>query len=487
MKRLKLSILALIGLVLTAVFPSRYLSNISGIATTSIDYGVHLNISTHIRNFDIFPQSQNDQVGKHAVSKYLPIYHGLLGFHVLAAALEFIGIPLPGAYCLLIDISFLLILVVLLFMVLDNLQKQKSLEAFIVLTIAIPILIFYFIEAMKAAFFSQLLSQALVFSAIYLYKLNRNRAALCLLLYAGFCYPDFIIWFFPILFFSEQRFIKTAAVVLSPAWLVLMFIPFSRSHLAGSTPASQIVFYSTAALTLLNIKSLWRDNRTIAIATLFFIIYALTFTLGTMSYFTPTYYASKISSFSYFILPILLLSVPILSNFASRLMMAILLLLLLTEERPWVNRTLDYFAAPSFTNQDYKDTLQEAQEADLQTNGVCRHDTTYLLPSPEQNSIAISARYGTLANFDIYSLNLNSKGMNQIFQSNNGSLGAFLQMPPLPHEGILELKKTIESFEVITDFCLGVPEKEAAAFAESQSFEKLYAGAHFVYFKPKKP
>ncbi|WP_168196657.1 hypothetical protein [Bdellovibrio sp. ZAP7] len=489
MKKLKYCLILGSLIIFAIIFPSRYLGSTSGVSTTGGDYSVHLNINAHIDNLDLFPSLSDKTESLHSVSKYLPIYHGLLGFHITAKFLEFMGIPLPGAYGLIMDLSLLTILLIFLFIAIDNINRKDILIPFALSILTVLLFIKYFLTAVDAAYYSQLFSHALISLAVYLFTLQKRRSALVLISFAIFCYPDFLLWFIPVALFSKRC--RSFRPILFGILLILAVVPFKRANLSGPTLTSASVYFTTLAFIIFFISGIWNWNRNAAILAGAFAVYSLSLYLGTMKFSNPSYYAVKLTGFSYLLLPYLLLTVPIRLTFLRKLVLAAIAFALVYEVssshydiQPFVSNS------GNFQNLDYLRAKNASIEIQKNLAGKCIDRTTYKIPAQDKNSfLSLAAFNGVLTSFDIYSLNLKSSWLNNFYNGGiNGSQGMLIQ--DLLNENlsvwVKKLETEIQRTNLDPDFCLASPKNQASFFAKSQYFEKLYEGAQFVYFKPQK-
>jgi hypothetical protein len=474
MKRLKITILATALLLIAVISPSRYLKPDAGV-TTTVDYANHLNISSHVRTLDLFPSIDSLEQGRHGVSKYLPIYHGLIGFHLTAAVLEILGIPLPGAYNLLLDLCLLSILVVFVFFLIDRRKENVWGVAFSAILIP-PLFYGYFVQAVVSGFYSQLLSQALIVIAFYLFAENWKKTSVGLFIFALFCYPDFLIWIIPVALLSPKYNWKIKVPLLLPL-AVLAITPFARGTLAGPVITSYYVYLSAILLVLTLLPNLWKQNRKIAIASASFVIYSLALILVTMKHFNASYYGTKIAAFSYLLLPYLLVTNSLTESFKKKVVFVIVGFLVISAYPDLASiNMLDYLKArTSFNNSNYR--IARIVFAEIQNSvSSCNVQSTYKIPASGDDEITNGVFNGVLMNFDIYSIDTNPY-LNLIQQLKEES----------PEVWMSNLEQKIQSNQINTDFCLAVPHKEMSIFANSQYFEKLYEGAQFVYVKPQKP
>ncbi|UYL09545.1 hypothetical protein B9G69_003035 [Bdellovibrio sp. SKB1291214] len=493
MIKFKLTVISLAVALVAALFPTRYLAPNSGVNTTSGDYGTHMNISQHIMDFELFPSLHQDNVGIHATSKYLPVYHGILGFHLITTLLEWIGIPRPGAYALTMDVCLIAIFLSFLFYIIDNRTTGTIPDKIFATLMIFPMFYGYYTEAVNSGFFSQLASQAFLVVGGYLFTTRLRKWAPLFILYAFFCYPDCLIWFIPaIIFYFRRSKLMWVTLALIPIWLVVLWVPFSRATLTGPFIASMTPWLATCAFSILFGFNIWRHNKNVAVITIFFTLYTVIFTTVTMTYLNPSYYATKISSFSYILLPFLLIDIPVFQTFRGKLLLLTTTFFVAGSPNAVPVESMNYLKNHSaFTNHDYK--LIRNMKEELSTKMlICSPQNTYPLPQQiDPNIVPLAAAYGNLMNYDIYSLEVNSKGMQTMFGGNErtGSFGVLLDYLSNNSLGAaLEFMENKMSLRDISlDFCLAVPKESSSVFAKSQYFEKLYEGAQFVYFKPQKP
>ncbi|WP_413293251.1 hypothetical protein ACLSU7_17860 [Bdellovibrio sp. HCB185ZH] len=492
MNRIKLGLILACIIFTAVIFPQRYLAMDAGVSTSSADYANHLNISEHVRSMDIFPSFSEKQIGMHAVSKYLPIYHGLLGFHLLARFAETLGIPLPGAYSLIMDLSLLSILIIFLFIALDRFQKKYFIEICLGFLVLFTYFLSYFMEGINLAFFSQLLSQALFTITIYLLSNKYIKTALFTGLLATITYPDFLIWTAPILLLAKWNKYSFLKIPLTFLWLLILWQPFHRSNLAGPVVTSP----SFVALSILFIAIFYMEilktNRAMAISSLAFASYTVFLFAASTKLFTPSYYASKLASFSYLLIPYLLLHTSILSKPAHRVFIVVATVVLCFEFTGSDSWPVNLRSISTFSNADYlsgRNIIAEIESSVLNQN--CSRSTTYPLvfETTTNHFLKVANLGGMLTNYDIYSGNIRSTSLNEFFSGT--TLGSLMTMTNSaltsnPSVWITSIEKGLQNGRLHSDFCLAIPPESSSYFAKSQYFEKLYEGAKFVYFKPQK-
>lgn len=477
MKRLE--VVVAIILLLALVYFRGYAPS-AGVATGSADYGNHISISEHLKSFDLFPELSKTHQGIHSVSKYLPIYHGLVGFHVLALVFESLGMPRPGSYGILLDLSLLVIVFVFLSLLREKLRNGWRWEYLIAILFLFPIYFTYFAEAANYSFYAQLLSQALIVGAFYLWRKGWAKTAVAFLVYAVFTYPDFTIWLIPpVLFVMTTKPWKYLRVPLALFWLAMAATPFPRAHLPGPDIPTLYCLLIVTVLLAAYAKDLLAKQKGFFWIAVCHVAYCILFLLVTTKDMTFSYYAMKFAAFSFLLVPYFFLSVPVLSSAKGRLVTACLLAFLPFQAQLWTAQVPAYFQPTK-----YVDNKTYAQAQQVRAQAPCASANTYFtmdesLTDVDQSKSRTIVRNAMLMNYDIYSFDMTQPDLNVELtpKSPFGPMTTFLRMTNSEVAALIE-KTTLKS-----ELCLIVPNDFADKYSGSTKLELLKQANGFTIFK----
>jgi len=216
-----------------------YIGSQSYIRIKSLDLIHHYYVVQTLSEFEIYPDSSVKNFSEHGVSTKLPIYHGIIGAHFLAALFYKIGFSLPQAVQIVWDLSFVISFFLLIWIIqfhgaeanLSNWRLQWFREGLLVLFSALVIYELYRVSIFLG-FFSQAVGIPFVLAAIVSWLKHRYRWSYFFFLFALFTYPDFALFVFPVLFFLEKRF--WLRILLAFAWSILFYVFIRRMPLPGA-------------------------------------------------------------------------------------------------------------------------------------------------------------------------------------------------------------------------------------------------------------
>lgn len=485
-----LFVLCLLVIVFFSFGITRYWSPSGGVSSTSGDLGIYVAISEHISSGLLFPELHKTAQDVHSVSKYLPIYHGLLGFPLLAMAFEKIGMPRLGSYQAVLDLSLVIILWSFLSFFLEKLKTGWRWEYLLAGFFVVPIFLTYFASAASYAFFSQLLSQAMLVLAAWCWHQRRYKLAAFFLFWGVFSYPDFLIPLIPVFLFTTVArpwsYLKTPAALV---WVVLMYIPLQRAHLPGPYASNLYPFILVALTLIIFSKELFKRDRPLFIFVGAHVIYGVVALLYGMENFNPSYYAMKICSLSYFLLPYLWLKLPLLKEAKGRVLTVCCLVFLPQFGEVWNPQIPAYFRLPSgFNNSDY------AKSLDIKNNlhalsELCELPKTVVLPNytetnEQRQILSLMISNSLLLSYDIYSYRLLEPQLNQFLNSaekhNLGLIHSARNDPGTLANGLVEFLKKLKEPKT---FCVVTTSPMSEIFNQSGLFTLLKTETLFSYFK----
>jgi hypothetical protein len=468
-------------LIFLGVGWARYWGPGGGIPAVAMDYSTHLNISEHLRHGWLFQEWDRPAAGRHSVSKYLPVYHGILGFHFAALVLESVGIPRPGAYALLMDLSLLSVLLVFFSLLREKIKTGWRWEYGVAAIFIVPVYTVFFTEAALATFYAQLLSQGLLALAYYSWRRKQKAWALAFVAYATFTYPDFMIWLLPV--FLAQKTSGRWTLLKIPAalfWLALAIVPLQRALLPGPYVTNLYPLGIAALIWLVFCKELYKNHRGLFITTGVFCAYSAVLLLYKIENMNPSYYAVKLAGFAFLLMPLLLLELPLLSWSRGRILLACTLCLLPWQGELWSKDVVGYISPTHFFNNRLYLEVQ-----DLKKNAVfsapvapCLATESFFimdrLSGDEGFAFKLAAANALLMNSDIAQSDLLHPEMHSFYytQKGNGSAVSFIRTFQ-GEEGVSSLLQGLRQKTFSRKICvIAGPETERALEA-SGLFEVL--------------
>ncbi len=226
-------ILWIFGLLLgMAFFKFRYLAESTGLNSIHWDYGSHLAIINDIKNGNWFPEMYRAEASVHSVSKYLPIYHGLVGSHLLAIFVNSLGLSIPASMLFVSDLSLMGALYFLLKIVKFIAGRLDALAVGVFLLFVANYTTFTYEGA-----YSQVTSSVFYLGFLYHYICQRKKMAVLFLFLAMLCYPDALLWILPVLIWdvlkNESKYYVVSLFFLAILELTLAAVFIGRIPLPG--------------------------------------------------------------------------------------------------------------------------------------------------------------------------------------------------------------------------------------------------------------
>lgn len=473
--RVKLLLILISALLFLSFFKSRYLSPLGGVYTSFSDLGIHILASGHIEKADIFPYIHRDSIGEHGVSQYLPIYHGLLGFHVLAYAFELAGVPRLGSYQLILDIGLSLLTLTAIFFLLDSWRSGMRTEVILVITLS-PLYYLFYKQAVEYGFYSQILSQSLLALSLYLYTKQRVILSSVIGIYAAFCYPDFIIWIGPLFLFITDRYGKLWKPFLVFLILVMGLVPFLRANLAGVSAGTPYMPLFCILFSFLFFRET-RNSREIFSISLVFAIYIVALSLYNFRSIEFHYYAAKLASFSYLLFPILIIHVRPLSFRQGRWFFIIFFLFLISDES-WSQLAK---IMPRTINENY----EEARKALLKGQRLveCQRKPIFILPQSSWKLIDLIIANSLALNYDMYSHEIAESSLRRFYPSATSFFDSLMEDREKQWKDFIEEKGGSNSLQ--SDLCLAIPNEYRDIFATASGLVTIGTGDQFFYVQPQ--
>ena len=489
-------IVALLLLMILSVI--RNLSPQGGVPTQLEDYATHINIEENIKQGNLFPEIHLQTGGANSVSKYLPIYHGLVGFHLSSIFLEILGFPLPGAYGFLMDVSLLLSCLFLIFLLRQIHWREKWFETVLGTFLFLTIGFYQFSRGVDDAFFSQIWAYSLFLLAFYSYwkKLWINSALL--LLASAITYPDILLWVLPVLAFVKvPKYQILYRCFLLGVWLILMAVLYTRLQYLGFVSYSLFPFTFLILAFALYAKDIFRSQRQIFFLALTFILVCSFFLLAGARFFHFSYYSIKLTYPAIFWLVYFILRYVKVWTFRGSLLCGLLIFYFPTMSDFNIEPIKKYFSySPNITNALYKSMRQTQDNVKLLAQeNFCKPENTLVLPSEkdylaEKATLIFWARNALFLNYEIYSYSFINEEFNQIF--NSAAPGGMLliagQFRDDWQKGYQFVAQQIARSEVKDKLCL-IVEASKAHYFHSDRYEliKNQDGLTYLLIKGLKP
>jgi hypothetical protein len=471
-------------------FNYRYLMPEAGIASRSPDYSTHISIEQHLKEGQLFPEFGKAEKGLHAVSNYLPIYHGLLGFHATAWLLELLGMPLPGAYLFLMDLSLAVCLLFFGSLLLQELKRERRWEFLAVILTIATIFISNFTRAVDQAFFPQIMAYALLILAWQLWGTERRILGYFLVMFAIGTYPDFLIWALPVLIFDKRISLQIAfRVGLGLIWTTLIYTLFTRKNLPGPDAVSLYPLVFLPILVGLFWKSLHQGQRTFLLCLISYTTVTIGFLIASQSNFTWSYYALKLTYPSVFFLLYALIKLPLVKSRRGRSFIAIYVFFFWGFSDVSWSSVARYFARNDIVNNKTYSSMLTTKSTIEQLDGQCQPDQTLVLPSQSdippgtEVMLGLWARNSLLLNSDIYSGFFKDSTLRAVF-GKFLDFEKFYRNESLP--GNQRFFSTLKrSLPLEHDICIVSPESERSLFNGNPCFVILKEEGGQIYAQCK--
>jgi hypothetical protein len=471
-------------------FNYRYLAPEAGISTRSPDYSTHIAIEQHLKNGLLFPELGKTEKGIHAVSKYLPVYHGLLGFHVSALLLEAIGIPLPGAYLFLMDLSLLICLLFFASVLRQEMKREKRWEHLVaVLTIA-TIFISNFTRAIDEAFFAQIMSYALLVLAWQMWGWQKRNWSIFFFLFAMGTYPDFLIWVLPVLIFNQRVRLHWAfRVGLGFIWAGLMYTLFTRRNLPGADAVSLYPLMFLPLILALFWKSLQQERRTFFLCLVSFNIVVIGFLVATQSNYTWGYYALKLTYPAVFFLVYAFATMPLLKSSRGRALLAVYVYFFWSSPENFWPLGTRYFERNEVMNNKFYSSVLKTKDTLANLDGKCSPTHTLVLPfhsdipDGKKAMLGLWARNSMLLNSDISSGLFQDRSLRAIYGSFADFEKRFWISASAGNEHFFSTLKIMPPTK--HDICIVSPASERSLFNDNPCFVILKEQGGQIYAQCK--
>ena len=472
-------------------FQYRYLAPEAGINAKSADYSNHISIEQHLKEGLFFPDWDNAETGPHAVSRYLPVYHGLVGFHAIALIVESLGVPLPGAYQLILDLCLAIYMSFFFLVLAREMRKEKRWE-FVLAIIAIATLFLSnFSSAVESAFFSQILSYAVLLVGWYFWTERKFKISLGFYLFASVCYPDFLIWLLPILVLSKEFKIHVAfRVGLFALWAGLLYILFVRRNLVGPESISLYPFFFLPLILVCFFRKLYNDNRFYFHALLSYTVVALGFLIATQHHFTWSYYAVKLTYPSVLFLVFTFSKIKMFDTRSGRAFVAFYVFFFWSFADLNTQAIADYFRRSDLINNQFYTEMLSTRVVLDQLRAQCDPVQTLVLPGDDDlpsggTKLRIWAKNSLLRNLDISSVEFKAPAFKKMY-----SAVYFFEKEFSQAEGISGGRQrfftNIRTLEPqFRDVCIVSPSSDRTLFKENPCFEILKEEGGQIYARCK--
>lgn len=188
----------LLNVIFVGLIGSRYFQSDPGHPSRGEwDTAVHIGIVNHILDGNFFPEWNKPETTVHAVSKYLPLYHGIIGSHLLVALLVLLGLSIPVSMLVISDMALLSVALGMFFVS----KRSPFFTAIVFLLIVVP----SFAHMNNQGFFSLVVGSAFTFLGLCLFLKERVLPGYLMIALSFFCYPDSAIWILGTLSFHFYR------------------------------------------------------------------------------------------------------------------------------------------------------------------------------------------------------------------------------------------------------------------------------------------
>lgn len=415
---------AILFLILSGFFfQYRYLAPEAGVNAKSTDYSNHITIEQHLKEGIFFPELEKSEKGLHAVSRYLPVYHGLLGFHISAWVLEVLGMPLPGAYQLLMDLSLAICIFFFMNLFCREMKQEKRWEYLLAILAFAGIFLSNFSRAIESAAFSQVMSYALLVLSGCFWSIDKKKWSIFFLLFALVTYPDFLIWLIPVIVLTKTvRLPVLLRVVLSVVWVLLLLVLYSRRYLVGPEGLSLYPLFFLPLLLALFGGQLYREQKVYFYLLLSYTIITIGFLFASQRYFTWSYYALKLTYPAVFFLIYAFLKMRLLQNSRGRAFAALFIFFFWNfSDSDW-NAVGGLFTRTKFLNNEYYAAMLETKKDVDELSASCKPFNTLVLPSSsdlysEGGMLKLWAKNSLMLNADISTGAFKSSSFQKIYDN----------------------------------------------------------------------
>lgn len=222
---------------LLCLFFIRYFFGYFSFPGQSWDYGSHIAIAESLGRMEFFPEWFAAQKSEHTISRFMPIYHGLWGSHLLLLIGKALGMPMTSVMLLALDAS--LLVTVSYFFRMAIVAKYTAYQLVLFMAAVFFSLIVLFYTHARLGMFSQIVSTGFLFGSLIFSDLGKSRWATAFLGYSLFCYPANAIWAMPFLGFclfnkfekSKLRFLIPVGTII--ACFGVISVLYSRINLTG--------------------------------------------------------------------------------------------------------------------------------------------------------------------------------------------------------------------------------------------------------------
>jgi hypothetical protein len=488
MKNLALLVVLVFG---TLFFQFRYLAPEAGVNTVSPDYSNHISIEQHLKEGHFFPDLDKVKLGVHAVSRYLPVYHGLLGFHISALVLEVFGVPLPGAYQLLMDICLLIYVIFFAGLLANEWKREKRWEYLLVVFCVGSFFISNFASGVEAAFFSQIMSYALALVAWYLWKRRRYKISVMILLVAIVTYPDLLVWTLPVLILGRKfRIPLIFRILLSVVWACIIYVLFSRRNLVGPEALSLYPVIFLPLIAALFWRQLYREQRLFLYLLVSYSTVVIGMLITTQRNFTFSYYAIKLTYPAVFFLIYAFTKIRILSTVRGRVLVFIFAVFFWGYSDLNPKAMIGYFQRSQIVNNKLYESMQTTRRLIDELSPKCFPENTLVLPdlddvSGKSGMSRLWAKNSMLRNSDMSSEELKAQPFKRMYDSFSSFEHVF-SGPLGIEQGTRSFFSLLARVEPRTqDVCIVSPASSRSMFNGNTCFEILKEEGGQIYARCK--
>jgi hypothetical protein len=218
-------ILAL-ALFISGPISTRWTDNHGGYPSSRWDFGSHFSIIESLKQGRFFLELDQPIASEHTISRFLPIYHGILGSHALALAVSLVAESTTRSMQIVTDIAFLVGLFSLLYLALKLNVSVSGLVA------VLYFFSYYFILMTSFGYFSQTTGTSI---ALLAWAISPRWKYLKLFFWviSGWCYPDVLLLILPWEVYRRKTW-DGVRIFLAATFVLLISVLIGRLNLKAA-------------------------------------------------------------------------------------------------------------------------------------------------------------------------------------------------------------------------------------------------------------
>lgn len=381
------------------------------------DFTTHVSISSHVKNVNFFPYLNLDHIGEHGVSKFLPIYHGMILFPLTAAVLEYLGLPMPGAYQFIMELSVLLSIFFIFNFI--TLFKPNFINLSIIICLIIFVLLPNFAKAITLGFYSQTFAVMFLLAAYYYYLKLNTKVCFTLLVCAAWCSPDFLLWLIPGFVVKNNSLNSIIKGILCLGWVVLTIVFFRRLSLYGPSSYNINSIFILLFVFTLNYKSIQHQAQRLTYTIACFLIISIFFMTMRFNNFDFSYYAVKLTCPAILFLIYIFLIMKLQKKMQYLSLFSFIFFGISPNFSSDLKTVYEYFTPTTITNQAYKKKMEILRTYEKIEFRCKNQDTISFLADKEftanerKTAVILNA---LLTNYDLTTLNFKNDRFSMAFR-----------------------------------------------------------------------